>query len=124
MKIYELHCRCKNHGSYEDQHEYDMAINFYATKELAESAAKDLDALKASKFEYPKLVKEYTKQDLDKVNARAHYDGDISDMPLCHNYIRAVQILDAYSERYQDLEVPWNLWDFYYEIIEHELIGG
>lgn len=117
MNIYEIRCRCANYESYEAREDYEMAIGFYATKELAENAVKNLDILKVSKFEFPKLIKEYTEQDLNERNPYRNTD-------VSRKYIRGAQISDADDEEDEDLKLSWKLWDFYFEIIEHELIGS
>ena len=115
MKIYEILCRCANYEPYEAHEEYEMEIGFYATKELAENAVKNLDILKVSTFRFPKLIKEYTKRDLYERNPIRHIGAS-------RRYIRGAQISDADDEEDEALERPWKLWDIYFEISEHELI--
>lgn len=117
MKIYEIRCRCANYESYEAREDYETAIGFYAAKELAENAVKNLDILKVSKFEFPKLIKEYDEQELYERNPMRNTDTS-------RKYIRGAQISDADDEEDEDLKLPWKLWDLYFEVIEHELIGS
>ena len=123
MTIYELRCNAHNLGKYEDYCSFEKSIEFYATKELAENSVSNLDILQISGFEFPKLIKVLTQQELDAENGMGYYASAKSDELLHHNYVRGAQILDACDDR-DDFMSPFDTWCFLFEVVEHELIGS